>query len=250
MQQKRREQFDWSLYGGRDPRELPAYNLAEAAHYLKIPLPTVRAWVTGREYHTNHGKKLATPLIIRPEKKSPLLSFVNLVELHVLDALRFKHKVPLRKVRRAIDYLKSHHQTRHPLVDQWFQTDGVDLFVEHYGELVNVSQHGQLAMKEILAAFLHRIERDPQGVPIRLYPFLFKRQSEVLEIEKEPRRVVINPLVSFGRPVLVGTGIPTEVIADRFQAGDSIVDLAFDYDRETQEIEDVIRYEQACRQAA
>ena len=59
----------------------------------------------------------------------------------------------------------------------------------------------------------------------------------------EPRLVVIDPLVSFGRPVLAGTGIPTAIIAERYKAGESIDELANDYGRQRYEIEESIRCE-------
>jgi len=43
--------------------------------------------------------------------------------------------------------------------------------------------------------------------------------------------------------VLTGTGIPTLVIADRYEAGDLIVELARDYGRPEEEIEEAIRCE-------
>jgi uncharacterized protein (DUF433 family) len=49
--------------------------------------------------------------------------------------------------------------------------------------------------------------------------------------------------VSFGRPVLAGTGIPTAVIAERYKAGESMDDLADDYGRRRLEIEEAIRCE-------
>ena len=55
-----------------------------------------------------------------------------------------------------------------PLVELAFQTDGVSLFVEELSSLVNVTREGQIEMKELLLAHLHRIERDPAGLPIRL----------------------------------------------------------------------------------
>ena len=61
--------------------------------------------------------------------------------------------------------------------------------------------------------------------------------------------VVIDPYVSFGRPVLVGTGIPTAVIAARYKAGESVDDLADDYGRSREEIEEAIRCER-FREAA
>jgi uncharacterized protein (DUF433 family) len=36
----------------------------------------------------------------------------------------------------------------------------------------------------------------------------------------------MDPRVEFGRPVLKPSAVPTAVIADRYQAGESITDLA------------------------
>jgi uncharacterized protein (DUF433 family) len=42
-----------------------------------------------------------------------------------------------------------------------------------------------------------------------------------------------------------GTSIPTAVLHERWKAGDSITDLAEDYDRPAAEIEEALRYEAA-----
>jgi uncharacterized protein (DUF433 family) len=57
--------------------------------------------------------------------------------------------------------------------------------------------------------------------------------------------VSIDPRVAFGRPVISGTRIPTSDVADRFNAGESPADLAFDYGRSQDEILEAIRCEQA-----
>ena len=105
-----------------------------------------------------------------------------------------------------------------------------------------------MGMKEIIEAYLHRVDRDPSGVAARLYPFIQKRHPEAAAAE--PRLVVIDPLVSFGRPVLVGTGIPTAIIAERYQAGDAMDELAEDYGLERATIEEAVRYEFAQSRAA
>ena len=69
-------------------------------------------------------------------------------------------------------------------------------------------------------AHLRRIERDTKGLPVKLFPFTRKRYPD------EPKAVVIDPYVSFGRPILVGTGIATAVLAERYKAGESIDELA------------------------
>ena len=225
------------LYGGGDPREMPAYTLPEAAHYTGVPLATLRSWVMGRHYPTGEGAKFFMPIIVRPDPEKSLLSFINLVECHVLAAIRRQHQVPIYNVRRALDYLKEHYQTEHPLAQRSFQTDGIDLFIEEYGQLINVSMKGQLAIRDLLEVHLRRIEHDQSGLALRLYPFTRKPESD------SPKLIVIDPRVSFGKPVVVGTGIPTSVIADRYKTGESIDDLADDYGRKRLEIEEAIRSE-------
>lgn len=217
--------------------EVPSYGLNETAHYLRIPLPTLRSWVLGRYYPTEAGKQFFRPVLSIVDKKHPLLSFINLVEVHVLDAIRRQHSVSLEKIRKALNYLQQKFPSKHPLADQAFETDGLNLFMEKYGQLINISQDGQLAIKNLLEAHLHRIERNPSGIPIRLYPFIRKKAID------EPKAVVIDPYVSFGRPVLSGTGIATAVIAERYKAGESVADLAKDYNRQRDEIEEAIRCE-------
>ncbi len=222
---------------GHDPRELPAHTVPEAARYLWIPVSTLRSWVAGRNYPTRTGANFFQPIVALADQSNYVLSFINLIEVHVLDAIRREHQVPLPKVRTALKYLRAKFPSKHPLADHRFETDGLNLFVEKYGQLINLSQSGQLAIRQLLKAHLRRIERDPAGVPVRLYPFTRKHEAD------EPRVVVIDPYVSFGRPVLVGTGIPTAVIADRYKAGDSVDELAADYARQRLEIEEAIRSE-------
>ena len=221
----------------RDLRETSAYSITEAAHYLGVPQATLRSWVLGGNYPTEKGKRFYRPIIELPDRDQRLLSFVNLVEAHVLDAIRRAHGVALWRVRKAIDYLKKQLGSSHPLAEQRFVTDKVDLFVEMFGQLVNISQEGQLAMKELIETHLRRIERDTSGLPIRLYPFTRERKPD------EPKIIVIDPNVSFGRPALAGTGIATAIIAQRYKAGETIEELAEDYGRSKSEIEEAIRCE-------
>ena len=216
-----------------DPIDLPAYTISEAAHYLTVPAATIRYWSVGRDDYR--------PLIEVPKRVPTLLSFLNLTELHILAAIRREHEVKMLSVRRAIQYLAEHAQgamdQRHPLISRELETDGLDLFIEQYGQLINISQAGQTAMREIITAALRRIDRDPAGVPIKLYPFT--RSA----MEDTPTMIVIDPMLSAGRPVIAGTGLATQLIAERYKAGESISDLAHDYERGNEEIEEAIRCE-------
>ena len=222
-----------------EPREMAAYSIGEAAHYLRIPVATLRSWVRGRYYPTEQGRSFFKPLIELPDPNLASLSFVNLVEAHVLDAIRREHNVPLPKVRAALDYVNHHFRDPHPLATHQFQTDGVDLFLSRFEKLIAVSQAGQLAMKEMLAAHLRRVEHDASGLAVRLYPFTRKRDVD------EPKIIVIDPYISFGRPAIARRGIATSIVAERYKAGESIDELAQDYDCERGQVEEAARVELA-----
>jgi uncharacterized protein (DUF433 family) len=224
-------------FNHESPEELSAYSITEASRYLSIPTATLRSWVAGRKYPTDSGIKFFSPLILLPDDARAGLSFVNLVEAHVLDAIRRHHQVPLSKIRDAIHYLQKHFSSKHPLAEQRFQTDGIDLFIDKFGKLINVTQSGQIALRELLKAHLHRVEHNANGAAVRLYPFTRKRDLS------EPKVIVIDPHISYGRPVLVGTGISTAIVAERYKAGESIDELAEDYGRSRNEIEEAIRCE-------
>lgn len=225
-----------------DPREVPRYSVGEAAAYLRIHEATLRSWVVGRSYPVTGGREWSEPLIAPAGSGPTLLSFVNMVEAHVLIAIRSQHGVRMQRVRPALEYVERELQVSHPLAHQTFQTDGVDLFVEQAGAqgvLVNVSRRGQTEMGEVLRTYLRRIERDERGLAVRLFPF-------VRAPESDPQLVVIDPRFAFGRPMLRRCSVRTDIVAQRFRAGDSTEDLARDYGCLVADIEEALRYETAA----
>jgi uncharacterized protein (DUF433 family) len=119
-------------------------------------------------------------------------------------------------------------------------TDKRDLFLDRYGELINLSRSGQMAMRAVLETHLQRIEWDGSRLPVRLFPFV------VTESASAPRLVTIDPDIGFGRPILTSRGISTRVIADRIDSGESAEALAEDYGIELTEIEEAVVYERAA----
>jgi len=209
-----------------------------------MPSVTLRSWVRGRSYLAAGELKRSSILIHLDEPRGEYLSFINLVEAHVLAAMRRRHGVKLPKVRRALDYVREQLKSPRPLVDEIFQTDGLDLFVERYGDMINVSRTGQKAMRELITAYLRRIERDSTGMPVKLYPFTRDSKSS-LSPKDDPRVIVMNPTISFGKPVIVETGIPVSAVYERYIAGDSVAELADDFHLKMSAIEEAIRCEAA-----
>lgn len=236
------------LYSSEQVLNLPLYSVLEASRYLQIPENTLRSWVSGRTYPVHGGRRRSNVIIELPDSSQALLSFVNLAEAHVLEALRRQYGVALPQIRRAVDYMKDKFDSPHPLVSHEMLTDGKSVFVEGArirNEIINASRYGQLAMKDLVELHLQRIEWDTSGVVMRLYPFTTKTRKA-----DEPRLVTMDPRVEFGKPVLSTSHVPTAVIADRFKAGESIAELADDYGEQPEHIQEAIRCELQLPKAA
>lgn len=233
-----RKQKKVDLYAGKRPVDIPTYTFSEAASYLGMPVSTLRSWIVGQKYQKKYGEGFFKPLIHLSTKpgEAKLLSFTNLIEAHVLDAMRRVHGVAMYKVRETLDYVLKHIGTKNPLAHIDFQTDGVDLIIKELDTLVFASSHGQTAMKDMLDTYLQRIERNEKGVAEKLYPFT--RGTRSID---EPKVIVIDPRISFGRPVIEGTGIPVSTLVSRFIAGESYSELAEDYSCDHIMIEEAIR---------
>jgi uncharacterized protein (DUF433 family) len=225
---------------GTDFRERPRYALRHAARYVGISPTTLRSWVVGRPYPVSGGSGFFRPLIARPVADDSRLSFENLIEAHVLRALRTRHGVPMSAVRAALDYAESEFRIPRLLLRDELRTAAGTLFVERLGHLIDLGRSGQLVMKELLEGHLRRIARGPDGAPLRLFPVIPARGLD------GPQIVGIDPQISFGRPFIVGKGVRTMTIVERLDAGESRETVAEDYRLTPSELDEAILYERAA----
>jgi len=228
------------IYGGKNPRDLPLYTIAEAARVVRLNPATLRSWALGRSYATRSGAKSWSPLIQVADSKLGRLSFANLVEVHVLSVLRGK-QVRVDRIRSTTRFIRDQMGTEHPLADVDTHTDWVDIYVEYLGQLVNASSP-QAVLRPLVERYLQRVERDEKGIARRLFPITRDDGANA-------RSVSIDPACRFGRPVLASTNLETAVVADRFFAGDSTEALAADFAIREADVEEAIRFESQLRAA-
>ncbi|MEX0827996.1 MAG: DUF433 domain-containing protein [Woeseia sp.] len=219
-------------------REQPAYGLAEASRYLKLPAATLRTWLVGREYPKGKGTEHWKPLIQPAQKDPVLLSFWNLVEAHVLRALRTEHGTSIKALRDALEFAERKLRIERLLLHRDLKTAAGRLFLDRYGQLIELSASGQLAMRKMFEEHLDRVEWDEWSFPIRLYPFVAGQGRS--------KPIAIDPKIAFGRPIVLRTGISTAAIVQRLDAGESPADLADDYELNESEIEEAVLYERAA----
>jgi uncharacterized protein (DUF433 family) len=209
--------------------DAPAYSFASAARYLRLNPSTLRQWVTD-----------TVPLVHLAPNDPPELSFANLLECHLIHALR--ERLSLSSVRNGIETAKRMYGISHPLLDPRARTDGVSLLFSESDEsaLVNVSRGGQMAMSPIVSMFLERIEWED----IKFFPFVRDRSLD------EPKLISIGPRIASGRSVIDGTGISTAVIASRFAAREKPQALGTEYRLTEEQIYEAIRWEFPYRAVA
>lgn len=210
-----------------DLREFPRYSIAEAALYVHIPATTLTAWTHGQNYSTRQGvHRTFEPLIELADPENRFLSFYNLVEAHMLRSTT-ERGVPLRNVRKALEYIRETIPGKHPLLMHDFEVSGKDVFIRHLGDTINATKHGQLAMRKILQRYLKRIVRDERGLPIRVFPI-------------HSRRLVIDPQFASGKPIVKNRGITASVLWGRNKTGETVQEIAKDYGLTRREVKEAI----------
>lgn len=203
----------------------PLYTLTDISRYARVNPATVRIWATAHR----------SPLLIPADRASlSPFSFINLVEAHVLAALRRVHQVPMQRIRSSVQWLRRELETRHPLAEIDVETDGREIFARRLGLLVSATAGGQVAFSEILDRYLDRIERGPNAVPNRFFPYTY---------DDCPKLIVMDPRIAYGRPVVDRTRVSTVMIYDRYSGGESLTDIARDYDLDLRAVEEALRCE-------
>jgi uncharacterized protein (DUF433 family) len=226
-----------ALVHGRDLRETPLYSLAEVAHHVHVPRATLRSWVQGRDYVAAGGLRHSPRVLVRPDPEDERFSFNNLIEAHVLRALRTRHGVPMNMVRGALAYAEAEHGIERLLIHDELEAAPGEIFLREYGRLLSLNHSGQFAIERVLRGFLRRVVRDAKGLPVRLYPFVAPG------VYDDRKVIAIDPRLAYGRPSIESRGISTAILAERRDAGETIDELAESYGLDQADVEEAILYE-------
>jgi len=228
------------FYEGRDPRDIPAYSFGEVAVSVGVPTSTLRAWCVGQ---SNFKSVLSLP---KDWNDYHALSFFNLIEANVVAELRREHKVPMARVRAALEFLAANVPVPHPLVEKELQvTPNQRVYILHEGRRIDISAGGQWPLDTVVRNLLRRVHRGRHGI-VMFYPRVAPPRQVVIP-EDEYAPIAVDPEVCFGRPVVAGTAIPTDVIADRYLGGDSVKKMAEDYDLSEEHIWAALRFERVLK---
>jgi uncharacterized protein (DUF433 family) len=209
---------------------LPLYSYAEADRIAGVSRGTSGRWLKGYRYWYSESKKAQAP--ITPDSgHEGGVSFVDLIEVVAADRLR-SEGFSLKKIRQINEFCQISLGTDRPLVTEKFKFKGRDIFVRiSDGYLMNVGrQRGMHAWAEALDPFLETLDYEDR-LARRWWPLG----------RGEP--IVVDPDYGFGAPVIAGTGVRTENIAERAKAKEPAEEIAYDFGVELSQVEAALRYE-------
>lgn len=216
---------------------LPAYSLAEAARYVGVSENTMRTWFRGRPaYSTKSGGfRRESVKSILPTDAGPRepLSFIDLIEAHVLFSLRRSYGFPLRRVRIAAEYLATLNGNLMFLAHKDFFHDNANLYLGLDEKLLSLTEQGQMADKTILAGGLHQIIYGTDGYADEFFPKFGNT---------EQRDFAVNPSINYGHLSIARLGIGADALAARYSAGEKMADIAEDYGVTPEEVVEAIRW--------
>lgn len=216
----------------------PAYSIAEASRLVNMKYWTVRRYLQGYEYDYAGQRKSQPPVVDSDFEKKIYASFLDLIDLvFVREFLQRGFGLPT--LRKALDEARDWLGTPHFGQSVFFTTsaDQIALQMPEDGSMVALLTGGQGVMTQIVKMFSDRLNFEDAtkfGFARRWYP----REGK--------RLIVIDPEISFGRPTLIGTGIPTNNIYDLFLGEDkSIEPVSNWFEIPAVKIEAAVQFEQA-----
>lgn len=204
----------------------PLLTPKETARHLQIPQSTLYYWLA--------EEADGTPLVhkVAPERRGwPSVPFVAVVEAYVLRSLR---DLGLRKhkIRDAAEAVRREFKTPYGLATRKIVTDGVDIFLDYAdGDIARVGDQ-QRPIREVLDGYLRYIGWDSNDefasrLKLRQYP--------------DVAPVIIDPRFGWGAPVLEANHVPVDAVVNMWLAGDSLEEVAYEYDLTPEQAESICR---------
>lgn len=212
------------------------YTLKEAERFTGADSREVSRWLFGYRFKSGDSAPLWHTQLADMEKDGQkVIGFRDLMELRIVKAFT-QHNVPLRVIRAAIESARGIFSTEYPFTANRFLTDGKSIFYEAlkaHGEMeLTDLVRRQVVFEHIIRPELYAgIEFTPSGQATRWFPL---KKSEI---------IVLDPQISFGKPILTQYGIRTDVLAACFAVEQDKKKVAALYDIPLREVNAALRYE-------
>ena len=214
----------------------PMYSAAEVGRLVDLSSVRVRRWISGYSYDYGDIRRRQPPIIRHPDSsRTSFASFLDLIDLLFVKKF-LEHGISLQKLRKALDEASNILQTDH-FARSIFFTDGRNVYLQVKKEgdaILHLLAGGQWVISDVIRNLAHQIEFDTlAGLACRWFPL------------GPNGLVVLDPLVSFGRPHILMKGVATSNVYDFFVAeGKKIRPVCRWLDLTQSEVEAAILFEE------
>lgn len=211
------------------------YTLKEAEQLTGASAREVSRWLFGYHFPNGESPPLWKTQLVSIDKDEKAIGFRDLLELRIVKQF-LDHHVSLRVIRTAIENARALFKTDYPFTANRFLTDGKSIFYEAMtdngeGELTDLVKR-QLVFEHIIRPELYAgIEFDDHGEATRWFPVSRSKQ------------IVLDPAISFGKPILTQFGIRTNVIAQSYAVEQDKKIVSSIFDIPVKAVEAALRYE-------
>ena len=206
------------------------FTTVEISHILKIDKRSIRYWVKNYlkskiAFYTNHD------YVKDVQSNTGVLDFYSLIETFVFYQLRDKG-FSSKKIISAHQSISKALSTPFPFANQKLLVSGGIIIFKHDEELLTADEHLQYSLKEIILHFAEKIDFGDNGLAKQFYPL------------GRDKSIVVNPDHQFGAPIISGTNITAQTLADLYSAGETKEFIANIYDLNVDVVDDAINF--AC----
>lgn len=205
------------------------YGLSDASRLSGVSSSRIKRWLCGYQYQDANAQSHTSAPVwdgqIEPIDSRVALGFRDLMEVRFVDAF-IREGVSLQAIRKAMKRAQDVFNIQHPFCSNTFLTDGRTIFVEvgkelEEPELLDLVRN-QFAFNKILKPYIKGLEFDDDELA-RWWPLGLRK------------RVVVDPVRSFGTPIVAPEGVPTDILYAALKREKSIAAVMqwFDVSRES-----------------
>ena len=208
-----------------------------SSHLTGITRWSISRYLRGYDYkidkRTNY--KRHKPPIVDQTEESTYASFLDLIDLLFVKEF-LKRGFTLQYLRRALTEAKYYLGTPHFARSEFYtSSDQILMKIPQDGALIALMTGGQLAIPEIAKKLSQKLEFEDvtgYGFAHRWYP------------QGKNGAIVIDPQISFGKPILAGYGISTSNIYDLYLGENkNLTTVSRWFDIPVPEIKTAVRFE-------
>ena len=207
------------------------YTIAEVSRLTEVHPSTVRTWFKGRSDSTGQGP------IFQSDYHSVdgdyAVSFLDLIDVLIAGQFRIRYNVPMRIVRIAHNLLQDELDTKHPFCHSDLHTDGKRIFRTAANKL------GEEVLNDVVSRqqfFIHIKEK--------LDHIDYNEVNKLASRWRISNGIVVDPLISMGKPTIENTGVTTYVITNQYYANNKNSGLVADlYEVSEESVLNAIKFE-------